>query len=151
MRFARRCAKGCGLPRSWMKRGSRAILRRLTAACGAPGAAAPRAGWAADVCDNLFFQRRARMFGNWFDCKEVDEFADTIVADLVKRFPPSDVGVPARKAADRLNLYKKAHLGNRVKWALKEAGYPEEFVDALTYELVTVVTLVSGRRGKVGR
>jgi len=118
----------------------------------------------------LFFQRRARMFGSWFDCKEVDEFADTIVADLVKRFPPSDVGVPARKAAERLkrthdtifarieafarsrqlNLYKKAHLGNRVKWALKEAGYPEEFVDALTYELVTVVTLVSGRRGKVG-
>ncbi len=117
-----------------------------------------------------FFQRRARMFGNWFDCKEADEFADTIVADLVKRFPPSDVGVPARKAAERLkrthdtifarieafarsqqlNLYKKAHLGNRVKWALKEAGYPEEFVDALTYELVTVVTLVSGRRGKVG-
>jgi len=118
----------------------------------------------------LFFQRRARMFGNWFDCKEVDEFADTIVADLVKRFPPSAVGVPAKNAAERLrrthdtifarieafarsrrlNLYKKAHLGNRVKWALKEAGYPEEFVDALTYELVTVVTLVSGRRGKVG-
>jgi len=118
----------------------------------------------------LFFQRRARMFGNWFNCKEVDEFADTIVADLVKRFPPSAVGVPAKTAAERLrrthdtifarieafarsrrlNLYKKAHLGNRVKWALKEAGYPEEFVDALTYELVTVVTLASGRRGKVG-
>jgi len=109
------------------------------------------------------------MFGNWFNCKDVDEFADTIVADLVKRFPPSGVGVPARKAAERLkkthdsifvrieafarsqqlNLYKKAHLGNRVKWALKEAGYPGEFVDALTYELVTVVTLVSGRRNKV--
>jgi hypothetical protein len=30
-----------------------------------------------------------------------------------------------------------------VKWALREAGYPEDFVDALTYELVTVITLAS--------
>jgi hypothetical protein len=109
------------------------------------------------------------MLGNWFNCKEVDEFADAIVADLVKRFPPSGVDAPAKKAAERLkkthdvifgrvdrfarsrplNLYKKAHLGNRVKWALKEAGYPDDFVDTLTYELVTVVTLVSGKGNKV--
>lgn len=100
---------------------------------------------------------------SWFDCKAVDEFADGVVADLTKRVPPSSVGSPAKKAvqrlrsthdmifaranafarSQRLNLYKKAHLGNRVKWALKEAGYPQEFIDALTYELVTVVTLAS--------
>jgi hypothetical protein len=101
--------------------------------------------------------------GGWFDCKEVDAFVDSIVADLVKRLPPEGVELPGKKAADklrkthdvifrrvetfarsrRLNLYKKAHLGNRFKWALKEGGYPGGFVDALTYELVTVVTLVS--------
>lgn len=98
---------------------------------------------------------------SWFDCREVDAFADGIVADLVKRVPPGAVGAAAKKAAQRLrttqdmifsraetfagshrlNLYKKAHLGNRFKWALREAGYPDEFVDALTHELVTVVTL----------
>jgi hypothetical protein len=108
------------------------------------------------------------MFGNWFNCTAVDAFVDSIVADLAKRFPPEGVELPAKKATERLrrthnmifrqvesfastqdlNLYKKAHLGNRFKWNLKEAGYPAEFVDALTHELVTVVTLVSRNRRK---
>jgi hypothetical protein len=107
------------------------------------------------------------MFRDWFNCSEVDAFVDTIVVDLSKRFPPSGVELPVKKAIERLrrtqdvilrrvetfaathalNLYKKAHLGNRFKWSLKEAGYPAEFVDALTYELVTVVALASRRRG----
>jgi hypothetical protein len=107
------------------------------------------------------------MLGDWFNCSEVDAFVDSIVAELVKRFPPEGVELPAKKATERLrrthdvifrrvatfasatalNLYKKAHLGNRFKWALKDAGYPDEFVDTLTNELVTVVTL-SSRKGK---
>lgn len=102
----------------------------------------------------------------WFDCSEVDAFVDAIVADLAKRLPPERVELPGKKATERLrkthdqifrrvdayaaaarlNLYKKAHLGNRFLWALKEAGYPGEFVDALTHELVTAVTLAS-RKG----
>jgi hypothetical protein len=108
------------------------------------------------------------MFGNWFNCSEVDAFADSIVADLIKRFPPEGVELPAKKATERLrrthdvifqrvatfasahalNLYKKAHLGNRFKWALKDAGYPDEFVDTVTHELVTVVAVTSAKRGK---
>jgi hypothetical protein len=107
------------------------------------------------------------MLGDWFNCSEVDAFVDSIVAELVKRFPPEGVELPAKKATERLrrthdaifrrvtafastarlNLYKKAHLGNRCRWALKDAGYPGEFVDTLTHELVTVVTL-SSRKGK---
>ena len=45
-----------------------------------------------------------------------------------------------------LNFYKKAHLGNRIKWALKEAGYAPEFVDDFTQEAVTTAALAS--RGK---
>jgi len=106
------------------------------------------------------------MFGDWFKVKEVDEFADSIVADLVKRFPPSQVESPGKKAAEKLrkthdaifrrieifgrtyslNIYKKARLGNRVKWALAEAGYPSGFVDTLTIELLTVVTYASRAR-----
>src|SRR5437899_457006 len=105
------------------------------------------------------------MFGNWFNCREIDEMVDAIVADLVKRFPPAGLdGMPVEKAAKRLkgvhnaafnrvdafarshslNLYKKAHLGNRLKWSLREAGYSGEFADALTSEFVTVVTVASG-------
>jgi hypothetical protein len=106
------------------------------------------------------------MFGDWFNCREIDELVDSIVADLVKRFPPGKLDVPVEKAAKRLrgvhnaafnrvetfaksrplNVYKKAHLGNRFKWSLREAGYSPEFADALSYEFTTVVALASGAR-----
>jgi len=99
------------------------------------------------------------MFGSWLNTKEVDEVADSIVADLVKRLPPSP-GPHTRKTADRLkrthdvmkklNIYKKARLANRVRWGLREAGYAPEFTDALSYELATVATLASRQAGKQG-
>lgn len=109
------------------------------------------------------------MFGDWFNCKEIDELIDSIVADLVKRFPPAGLeGMSAEKAAKRLkgvhnsalykvdafarsrplNLYKKAHLGNRLKWALREVGYAGEFADALTSEFITLVTYAQAARNK---
>ena len=109
------------------------------------------------------------MFGDWFNTKAVDTVADEIVADLVKRLPPMP-GPHTRKTADRLrkthdlifarleqfarsrklNIYKKARLGNRVRWALREAGYAPEFTDSLSYELVTVATLASRQASKSG-
>jgi hypothetical protein len=44
-------------------------------------------------------------------------------------------------AEHRPNLYQKACFGNRVKWALKEAGYPAPFVEVATYEFITQMTL----------
>ena len=108
------------------------------------------------------------MFGDWFNCKEVDELVDSIVADLVKRFPPGQVDPSVEKAAKRLkgvhneafnrvenfartrplNLYKKAHLGNRFKWSLREAGYAGEFADALASEFLTLATYASAARNK---
>ena len=107
------------------------------------------------------------MFGNWLNTKEVDEVADAIVADLAQRLPPAP-GPHTRKTAERLrqthdvifarleqfarsrklNIYKKARLANRVRWALREAGYPPEFTDALSYELATVATLAARQAGK---
>jgi hypothetical protein len=107
------------------------------------------------------------MFG-WFDCKAVDAFADEAIADLVRRVPPPSIASVGKNTAKRLkstndmifaraeafaraqplNIYKKAHLGNRVKWALREAGYAEDFADALAYELVTVIALAAGARKK---
>jgi hypothetical protein len=93
--------------------------------------------------------------------KEVDAFAQWAVAELGKRMPPATLERNDRKAAERLgrmneavseraralaprlNLFKRARLGNRIKWAMKEAGYPDGFVDTFTYELLTVVTVAA--------
>ena len=102
----------------------------------------------------------------WFDTKEVDAFADWVIDELRQRLSSESLERPERdrKLGDRVhrmteaisdrardaarkhrfNFYKRARLGNRVKWALKEAGYPDEFVTAFTTELITLVT-VAGR------
>lgn len=104
---------------------------------------------------------------SWFNVREVDEFADSIIADLVQRMPPAKLQVKVdatgkkdaqklRKAHDAifkrievfagthaLNVYKKARLGNRIKWALADAGYPSGFVDTLTVEVMNVVAYAS--------
>lgn len=101
----------------------------------------------------------------WFDAKEVDEFSDWLVAELLKRYPPTGLDTDARKATQRLlkvhdslflrveefarknilNVYQRARLGNRIKWALREAGYPENFGETFTHEVVAVVTVGNGR------
>lgn len=106
------------------------------------------------------------IFG-WFDTREGDDLARAIVAELVKRVPPSTLPAKDRQAAMRLrnthdaifaragkfarthslNVYKKARLANQFRWALTDAGYPPEFVESWTYELATVVTLSARQRG----
>jgi len=96
----------------------------------------------------------------WLSIREVDELAAAIAAELVKRVPPSALEARTKKAAERirnthdavfaragkyarthkLNFYKRARLGNQFQWALKEAGYPPEFVESWTYELVILIT-----------
>ena len=107
---------------------------------------------------------------DWFDTGEGDGLAREIVAELIKRVPPATLPAKDKKAALRLrnthdavfaragkfarthklNVYKKARFANQFKWALKEAGYPPEFIESWTYELATVVTLASGQREKTG-
>lgn len=99
----------------------------------------------------------------WFDTEEIDEFARSIVGELVKRVSPASLDARDEKMPKRLrnthhaifsraeqfarthklNIYKKARLGNQFRWALKEAGYPKAFVETWTYELITLVALKS--------
>ena len=99
------------------------------------------------------------MILSWFDTKEVDALADRLAKDLVKRVPPSNIEVRGKKAAanqtktrelilrqvrdftskHRLNVYKKARLANRFKWALREAGYPTALIDEMAFELATLM------------
>ena len=99
--------------------------------------------------------------------REVDEFADSIVAELIQRHPPrgEDTGerkelarlrkafsrvfsrIDAFARSHRLNLYSKARLANRVQWGLKDAGYGEDFVETATREVATHVALAGTRAG----
>ena len=96
------------------------------------------------------------MIFSWLNTKAVDAFVDEQVADMLRRNPPA---AATRKADDKLrkthdqvlrravefaraqrpNLYQKARLANRFKWALSDAGYADEFVKEFAYELAAVV------------
>jgi hypothetical protein len=100
---------------------------------------------------------------SWFSSKHVDAFADSIVAELLERFPPSGIELSTEKSAqkamknlDRIlaridafaterrpNLYQKARFGNRIKWTLKEAGYTPHVVNLITHELVAKMALAT--------
>ena len=102
----------------------------------------------------------------WLSTREADEFAKTVASDLKKRVPPAGVDLTDKKALKKLlraqnsifdqvrgfaqgrtlNVYQKASFGNTFKWALKEAGYTTEAVDAWTQELVTYLTLNAGKK-----
>ena len=109
------------------------------------------------------------MVFSWFNTSKVDAFVDAEVADLVKRIPPAKLegaGAGAKKAQDQLakshdlllrhakdfvqrdkpNLYQKARIANRMKWALLEAKYPKSFVDGLAYALASVVAAANADR-----
>ena len=104
-----------------------------------------------------------------FKSKEVDAFADSIVAELRERNPPRAEHKSGKKEVERLrkafsqvftridsfaqlhplNLYTKARLVNRIQWGLKDAGYPDDFVQTATQEVATHVAIV--RAGKVAQ
>ena len=106
------------------------------------------------------------MLLSWFSRKHIDEFADSIIAELLQRFPQSGLDLSSTKSAEkalktldrifsrisafaakrRPNLYQKACFGNRIKWALKEAGYPAPFVEAATQKLMAYMALASDAR-----
>lgn len=99
---------------------------------------------------------------NWFNTSEVEEFARALAQDLIGRMPPPSNSAGKRTTPERLrntreaiisrtaafarthkiNWYKKANLGNTFKWELRDAGYDEQFVDAMTYDVLLAITPV---------
>jgi hypothetical protein len=105
----------------------------------------------------------------WFNSQEVDKFADWLTSEIIKRYPPEGLDTDSKKSSQRLkkvldslfqriesfaeqnvlNIYQRARLGNRVKWAMREAGYPLPFSESFTHEVVTVITLMNARSKKI--
>jgi hypothetical protein len=109
------------------------------------------------------------MVFSWFNTSKVDTFIDAEVAAVVKRVPPARLeggDAATAKAREQLakwhdqalrraqefvqrekpNLYQKARIANRMKWALLEAKYPKSFVDPFAYALATVVASANSQR-----
>jgi hypothetical protein len=109
------------------------------------------------------------MVFSWFNTQKVDAFIDAEIADLIKRVPPARLeggGASVKKADDQLarshdlllrhardfvqrekpNLYQKARIANRMKWALMEANYPKSFVDEFAFALASVVAAANSER-----
>lgn len=95
------------------------------------------------------------MILNWFDAKEAQQFGMELAAFFSERIPPEASRrkektlakkqevlskmfqqIERFKLQHKLNVYKKAKFGNAFQWALKDAGYDQEFISALTKELL---------------
>jgi len=88
---------------------------------------------------------------NWFDAKEARAFGESLAvffaeriqvnSDLKeKKFTAKAQQVLTKmaqqteqfKRTHKLNVFKKAQLGNAFKWKLRDAGYDQTYVDELT-------------------
>ena len=105
------------------------------------------------------------MLKNWFDASEAEEVGRGFAVKFSQSYPMLDpkkemasgnkgslrakIAGGREKALDRLrtdvmqyakthrlNVYKKAKLGNAFKWQLRELGYEADFIDQLTREVV---------------
>lgn len=90
------------------------------------------------------------MFG-WFNAKEAKAFGEELARFFIERSPLDQdrtgkafakkqeellnkmaQKIQQFKAASKLNIYRKAQLGNAFKWTLRDAGYDSTYVDQLT-------------------
>jgi len=95
------------------------------------------------------------MILEWFNAGEAVLFAQEIVRDVNRLFPPADQkgkAIPAKayqKKFDglitrirtfsikhKLNIYKKAKLLNTIKWEMRDAGHEE----TITNEFISFIT-----------
>ncbi len=87
--------------------------------------------------------------------RDIDDFAIALAREFAGRCPPGEGQDEARKPAQvarviddvcnraaayqrekRLGMYGRAKLGTSFKLEMKQIGYPEEFVDTLTRQLL---------------
>jgi hypothetical protein len=107
------------------------------------------------------------MFGSFFKTKDVDQYADWIVAE-VKRWLPSGFSPGTKNIAERaekldasiarktgeftrstkLNIFKKARLAARVREGMSAHGYPEPFVKSFSFDLLARLQAASKQQSR---
>lgn len=93
---------------------------------------------------------------SWLSSKEVVQFGKTVAREFAEQFPPGmeraagdkelkqyraalqslKAKAVAYNAEKKLGIYKKAKLGNAIKWELKECGFTEEVADEITHAVI---------------
>ena len=88
---------------------------------------------------------------DWFNATAAKAFGETLADGFAKAVPPDNklsskqfaakaestlkkmsVQVRDFRSTSKLNMYKKAQLGNAFKWRLKDKGFDDSYVDQLT-------------------
>lgn len=88
--------------------------------------------------------------------RELDDFATGLAREFIGLIPPGESLPAAQKVAKaidqicnraqtyhrerKLGIYGRARIGTAFKLELKNAGYPQEFVDDLTRQLLFVMS-----------
>jgi len=97
----------------------------------------------------------AQMIFEWFDAKAAKDFGESLARFYAQRLPLDTKATQQQfgsrtaevlkmmesqllqfKRQNTLNMYKTAQMGNAFKWALKDAGYDDAYIDRLTEWLV---------------
>jgi hypothetical protein len=110
-----------------------------------------------------------KFFKELFGGSEINAVAEQLVNELTRRYPPVMAKGEGRKLSPQavtnileavigkavsksqewdLRVVGKAKLGNSVKWALKEKGYPDKFIEVVTEGLVVYMTRRSSEVSK---
>ena len=98
------------------------------------------------------------MIVSWFDASEAKKFGKSLAQFFLERIPPisqanekalaakadkvlfkMDGQIARFKQANKLNIYKKAQLGNAFKWTLRDAGVSADYANKLTSWLLLQV------------
>lgn len=85
---------------------------------------------------------------DWLDARKACEFGEFLADFLAERIPNKSpkkapealaklfAQIDGFKQTNKLNLYKKAKLGNSFKWKLIDHGYTDEFIEEMTKEVL---------------
>ena len=95
------------------------------------------------------------MILNWFDANESKKFAEELAQSFMEKDAQSQPDSKKKsvlkkqkllntvfqevgnfKRTHQLNIYKKAQFANTFKWALKEAGYEDAYIDEFVKEIM---------------
>lgn len=109
---------------------------------------------------------------SWSGLKELNELSKKICEDFAASFPPSMQGENKPHARKQLaaalvsvdhnvsrflagnrapGIFKKAKCANEVKWGLKDKGFREELVDAVTHKVIHGLSRTESRpKAKLG-
>lgn len=93
---------------------------------------------------------------NFSQSRETEEFAIGLAREFLNRFPPGTETAEAQRLAravdevcnrarafqreKKLGIYGRAKIGTSFKFELKNAGYPDEFIDSLTHQVLLVMS-----------